>query len=70
MSNPKRQLRAADMTLRDYLAGVALPAVIDARIHQSERLQAEPELNQESIAEECYELADAMMDAREKSSDE
>src|SRR5690606_14810670 len=42
------------MSLRDYFAAQALPAVISARV------AAGDDILQESIAEECYELADAM----------
>lgn len=44
--------------LRDYFAAAALPGVLTARA------RLELEMNQESIAEECYELADAMLEAR------
>jgi hypothetical protein len=70
MGEQRPHIDSADMTLRDYFAGLALPAVIDARIHQGAATGEPPELNQESIAEECYELADSMLEAREKVSDE
>jgi hypothetical protein len=69
MGEQRPHIDSADMQLRDYFAGVALPAVIDARIHTA--LPGEnPDLNQESIAAECYELADAMIEARERESAE
>lgn len=43
------------MSLRHYFAAKALPAVIAARVQDGN------DLNQESIAEECFELADAML---------
>lgn len=49
---------ALGMSLRDYFAAQALPAVISARV------AAGDDILQESIAEECYELADAMLEAR------
>lgn len=51
------------ISIRDYFAAAALPAVLAARVAQG--LDA----MQESIAEECYELADALLAAREKPSE-
>ena len=51
----------AGLSLRDYFAAAALPAVIAARVAN----QVE-DLVQDSIAEECYELADALLAARER----
>lgn len=53
------------MTLRDYFAAAALPAVMQARCTLINADLAN-DLNQESIAEECYELADALLEARQK----
>ena len=50
----------AGMTLRDWFAGQALTAVLEARA------VAGLDCGQESIALECYELADALLDARAK----
>lgn len=47
------------MSLRDYFAAKALPAVYAASIARGDELQ-------ESIACEAYELADAMIEARDK----
>ena len=46
------------MSMRDYFAAAALPSVILARV--------DDDINQESIAEECYELADALLAERVK----
>jgi len=43
------------LTQRQWFAGQALPGVIAARVG------AGVDWDQESIAEECYELADAML---------
>ena len=48
------------MSLRDYFAAKALIAVMVARTALI------GDFNQESIAEECYELADALIEARTK----
>jgi hypothetical protein len=48
------------MWLRDYFAAAALSGVLFARAQCGE------DLNQESIADECYELADAMLAQRIK----
>lgn len=55
---------ARGMSLRDYFAAAALPAVLAARtaLRDADAI----DLNQESIAEECYELADALLEARGK----
>lgn len=67
----------AGLTLRDYFAASALPAVMAARVElqRQDLLHSDPrdvsaDMNQESIAEECYELADAMLAEREKVRDE
>lgn len=52
------------MELRDWFAGQALIGVMVLRA--AIRDQGFEDINQESIAEEAYELADAMMAAREK----
>lgn len=53
------------MFLRDYLAGQALIGVMFARFNLQATLAAGPDdVNQESIAEECYELADALLAER------
>lgn len=49
------------VALRDFYAAAALPAVLAART------QSGSDINQESIADECFELADAMVAAREAS---
>jgi len=49
------------MSLRDYFAAKSLPAVMMARA-----LDPTNEMNQESIAEECYDLADALLLEREQ----
>jgi hypothetical protein len=51
------------MSLRDYFAAAALPGVMHARVALA-NAEIENDLNQESIAEECYELADALLEAR------
>lgn len=52
------------MKLRDWFAGQALIGTIVARS------AAGLDVMQESIAEECYELADAMLEARQKAGDD
>jgi len=47
--------------LRDHFAAKSLPAVMMARA-----LDPTNEMNQESIAEECYDLADALLLEREQ----
>ena len=54
------------LSLRDYFAAKALPAVIAARMALTDSRTFAPDLNQESMAEECYELADALIEARTK----
>jgi hypothetical protein len=51
------------MSLRDYFAAKALTGVLQARalINGGDSLNS-----QEDVAEECYELADAMLAEREK----
>lgn len=46
------------LSLRDYFAAQILPAVYTASLARGEDLQ-------DTIAEEAYELADAMIEARE-----
>jgi len=48
------------MSLRDYFAALALVGVVQARV------AAGLDAGQESIAEECYELADALLAARSR----
>jgi len=48
------------MSLRDFFAAAALAGVIQARS------QAGLDIGQESVAEECYELADALIEQRGK----
>jgi hypothetical protein len=55
---------AFDMTLRDYFAGQALPGVLQARAALAAQSLARSEVRHESIAAECYELADALLAAR------
>jgi hypothetical protein len=53
------------MTLRDYFAAAALPGVLAARATLQVTMGATgDDMNQEGIAEECYEIADAMLEAR------
>lgn len=54
---------AKGMTLRDYFAAAALTGVLQARA-----LLNGPDAlgSQESVAEECYELADALLEERVK----
>lgn len=52
----------AGMTLRDYFAARALPAVITAAVQNGHT-------DQESIVAEAYELADAMLEARKRGQD-
>jgi hypothetical protein len=52
--------QASGISKRDYFAAQALPAVYRARIDTG------IDVSQDSIAQECYELADAMLDEREK----
>ena len=47
------------MSLRDYFAAAALPAVIGGRVATG------ADLNQKSIADECYALADALLARRQ-----
>lgn len=54
----------ANLTLRDYFAGQALVGVMVMRA--AIRDQGYDDINQESIAEEAYELADAMLAERSK----
>jgi hypothetical protein len=55
------------MLLRDYFAAAALPAVMRARTELTKLdLQGVDTSSQESIAEECYELADALLEARDR----
>jgi hypothetical protein len=54
------------LSLRDYFAAAALAPVIAARMAEGD---GPSDLMQESIAEECYELADALLAAREKASE-
>lgn len=60
------------MTLRDYFAAAALPAVMQARtaLGNVDISEGQLDLSQESIAEECYELADALLEARHKQTEE
>lgn len=51
------------MTLRDYFAAKALPAVIADWV-QTDDIHADPEIP-EVIARDCYIVADAMLKARE-----
>jgi hypothetical protein len=44
------------MSLRDYFAAAALKGMVHLAIHES----------QEAMAEECYEIADAMLAERAK----
>jgi len=48
------------MTLRDWFAGQVLPGVVHARTIEG------LDMTQESIAQECYEIADAMLTERAK----
>lgn len=57
--------RHQGMTLRDYFAARALLAVMAARVALVNANLAN-DLTQESIAEECFELADAMLAERAK----
>lgn len=58
--------RAADvLTPRDWFAGKAIGAVVRARVALVNANIAH-DLNQGSIAEECYEIADAMLAERAK----
>jgi hypothetical protein len=61
----KELVQLGGMSLRDYFAAAALPGVITARVTI---LNADlgTDLNQESIAEEAFELADAMLAERKK----
>jgi hypothetical protein len=52
------------ISMRDYFAAAALPGVLAARASVG------GDMLQESIAEECYELADALVVARLKTPDE
>lgn len=61
-------LSPAGMSLRDYFAAAALPAVVRARVALANASLGN-DLNQESIAEECYELADALLEVRQKDAD-
>lgn len=54
------------ISTRDYFAAAALPGVIAARTALSVA-GITTDINQESIAEECFELADAMVAERTKS---
>lgn len=67
----------AGILIRDYFAAAALPAVMAARVElaRQDLLHTDPQdssvdMNQESIAEECYELADALLAEREKVRDD
>jgi hypothetical protein len=55
------------MSLRDYFAAQALPGVLQARA-----LMNGPDAigTQEDVAEECYEIADAMVLERQKPEEE
>lgn len=54
------------MSIRDYFASAALPAVMAARTALVvANLDGLDTSTQESIAEECYELADALLLARD-----
>ena len=57
------------MSLRDYFAAQALVGVIAARTTLSVE-NINDDINQESIAEECYEIADAMLVERERPAEE
>jgi hypothetical protein len=58
----KEFLGSEGMSLRDYFAAAALTGVLQARA----LLNGPDSLGfQEDVAEECYELADAMLQARE-----
>lgn len=54
------------LSMRDYFAAAALPGVIAARTALV-NADLSNDLGQESIAEECYELADALIAERERS---
>jgi hypothetical protein len=55
------------MSLRDWFAGQALPAVIAATSAGQHHLQVEPEQTAErALADAAYKLADAMLAARQK----
>jgi hypothetical protein len=59
------------MELRDYFAGQALIGVMVMRTAIREGgLANVDDISQESIAEEAYELADAMLEAREKEAED
>lgn len=59
------------MELRDYFAGQALIGVMVMRAAiREEGFANVGDINQESIAEEAYELADAMLEAREKEAED
>lgn len=56
------------LTLRDYFAMQALVGVLVARatLMHAEGCETVSDMSQESIAEEAYELADAMLEERAK----
>jgi hypothetical protein len=57
---------AHGMSLRDYLAAAALPSVIQSWYRTDEEIVCAEEEDAECVAKIAYELADAMMKARNK----
>lgn len=62
-SNPEISYYEGGMTLRDYFAGQALPAVVNACQHDT---RADGEAIPQLFARKSYELADAMLTERLK----
>jgi len=58
---------ADGMSLRDWFAGCALPRLIEAGAYDSDMDDDEMRM---AACRECYRIADAMLKAREESSDE
>ena len=56
----------AGMTLRDYFAAAALSSVIQSWYRTDEEIVCAEEEDAECVAKIAYELADAMMKARNK----
>jgi len=57
---------AHGMSLRDYFAAAALPSVIQSWFRLDEEIVCADEEDAECVAKIAYELADAMMIAREE----
>ena len=58
------ELKAKDMSLRDYFAAKALAATYYPAI--MEAIRVDEDLNCDFVAQMCYLMADAMLQEREK----